>query len=99
MIRHLKIARDTAQKARTQAMVTLKPLTVNAPQALRERFIGITGKMTLIRAIAALRPVTQVPNTASANMALCAMALRWLMPDAPLQEHETALEQHERAQA
>ncbi len=53
MIRHLKIARDTALKARTQAMVTLKTLLVNAPQALRERFIGITGKMTLIRALAA----------------------------------------------
>ena len=39
MIRHLKIARDTALKARTQAMVTLKTLLVNAPQALRERFI------------------------------------------------------------
>jgi hypothetical protein len=56
MIRHLKIARDTALKARTQAMVTPKTMLVNAPQALRERFIAITGKMTLILAIAALRP-------------------------------------------
>jgi len=40
MIRHLKIARDTALKARTQAMVTLKTLLVNAPQPLRERFTG-----------------------------------------------------------
>src|SRR3546814_510868 len=76
MIRHLKIARDTALKARTQAMVTLKTLLVNAPQALRERFIGITGKMTLIRAIAALRPGTPVSTTASAKMALRALAHR-----------------------
>ena len=32
MIRHLKVARDTALKALTQAMVTLKTLLVNAPQ-------------------------------------------------------------------
>ncbi len=37
MIRHLKIARDTALKARTQTMITLKTLLVNAPQPLRER--------------------------------------------------------------
>src|SRR3546814_17146434 len=86
MIRHLKIARDTALKARTQAMVTLKTLLVNAPQALRERFIGITGKMTLIRAIAALRPGTPVSTTASAKMALRALAHRWLMLDAAIKE-------------
>lgn len=99
MIRHLKIARDTAPKARTQAMVTLKTLLVNAPQALRERFIGITGKMTLIRAIAALRPGTPVSTTASAKMALRALAHRWLMLDAEIKEHEAALEQLVRAQA
>lgn len=99
MIRHLKIARDTALKARTQAMVTLKTLLVNAPQALRERFIGITGKMTLIRAIAALRPGTPVSTTASAKMALRALAHRWLMLDAEIKEHEAALEQLVRAQA
>ena len=56
MIRHLKIARDTALKSRTQAMVTLKTLLVNAPQPLREQFIAVTGRMTLIRGLAALRP-------------------------------------------
>jgi len=85
MIRHLKIARDTALKARTQAMVTLKTLLVNAPQALRERFITITGKMTLIRAIAALRPG--------------ALANRWLALDAEIKEHDAVLEQLVRAQA
>jgi hypothetical protein len=40
MVRHLKITRDTAVKARTQAMITLKTLLVNAPQPLRERFIA-----------------------------------------------------------
>ncbi|EIZ79216.1 transposase [Novosphingobium sp. Rr 2-17] len=99
MIRHLKIARDTALKARTQPMVTLKTLLVNAPQALRERFIGITGKMTLIRGLAALRPGTPVSTTASAKMALRALVNRWLMLDAEIKEHESVLEDLVRAQA
>ena len=37
MIRHLKVARDTAVKARTQAMLTLKAIIVSAPAALREQ--------------------------------------------------------------
>ena len=36
MIRQIKIARDTAVKARTQAIVTLKALVVNASPELRE---------------------------------------------------------------
>lgn len=36
MIRHLKIARDTAVKSRSQAMVTLKTLIINAPASLRQ---------------------------------------------------------------
>ena len=99
MIRHLKIARDTALKARTQAMVTLKTLLVNAPQPLRERFIDISGKMTLVRAIAALRPGAPISTTASAKMALRALANRWLMLDAEIKEHESVLETLVRAQA
>ncbi|WP_298089719.1 IS110 family transposase [uncultured Sphingomonas sp.] len=99
MIRHLKIARDTAIKARTQAMVTLKNLLVNAPQALCERFIGIIGKMTLVRQLAALRPDMPVSTTASAKMALRALEHRWLMLDAEIKEHEGVLEQLVRARA
>lgn len=99
MIRHLKIARDTALKARTQAMVTLKTLLINAPQLLRERFIGITGKMALVRAIAALRPGTMSSPTASARMAMRALARRWLMLNAEIKEHEAVLETLVRSQA
>ena len=35
MIRHLKIARDTAVKGRSQAMLTLKAIIVSSPTALR----------------------------------------------------------------
>jgi len=51
MIRHLKVARDTAVKSRTQAMVTLKTI-INAPAALRQALDRIIGKMTLIRHLA-----------------------------------------------
>ncbi len=67
-------------------MVTLKTLLVNASWPLRERFIGIRGKMTLIRAIAASRPGAPVSTTASAKMALRAPASRWPMLDAESKE-------------
>ena len=92
MIRHLKVARDTALKARTQAMVTLKTLLVNAPQPLRERFIAITGPRTLVRALAALRPGPMTSTTASAKAALHALARRWLALDAEIKEHDGTLE-------
>jgi transposase len=37
MIRQVKIAKDTATKARSQAIITLKTIIVNAPAELRER--------------------------------------------------------------
>lgn len=83
MIRHLKIVRDTALKSRTQAMVTLKTLLINAPQPLREQFIALSGRMTLIRSLAALR----------------ALARRWLALDTEIREHDAALEELVRKRA
>jgi hypothetical protein len=37
MIRHLKVARQTTVKARSQAMQALKGMIVSAPSALRAR--------------------------------------------------------------
>jgi len=56
MIRHFKVARDTAVKGRSQAMQTLKAIIVNSPAALREQLDRVTGKVTLIRRLAAMRP-------------------------------------------
>lgn len=92
MIRHLTVARDTALKSRTQAMVTLKTLLVNAPQPLREQFIDITGRMTLIRRLAALRPGPMTSTTASAKAVLRALAHRWLLLDTEIRQHDEALE-------
>jgi transposase len=55
MIRQIKIAKDTAVKARTQAMVILKTLIVTAPDELRHHLDGLP-KMALIERCAGLRP-------------------------------------------
>ena len=53
MIRHLKVARDSAVKAKSQAMITLKTLIVNAPADLRDTLDQIRGGVALVRHIAA----------------------------------------------
>jgi transposase len=91
MIRHLKVARDTAVKARSQAMLTLKSILVSAPAALREQLEAITSKMALIRRLAALRPGPLTSTTASARFSLRTIARRWLALDAEIQAHDAHL--------
>ena len=93
MIRHLKIARDTAVKCRSQAMVTLKTLIINAPAALRDTLDQISGKIALIRYIAAFRPGAMTSTIASAKTALRALAQRWLTLHEEIQLHDKVLEQ------
>src|ERR687883_629860 len=92
MIRHLKVARDTAVKARTQAMLALKAILVSAPAALREQLEAITGKMALVRHLAALRPGPLTTTTASAKASLRAIARRWLDLDAEIGSHDAHLD-------
>ena len=84
MIRHLKVARDTAVKARTQAMLTLKAVIIAVPAILREKLESITGTMALVRHLAALRPGAMTSPTASAKASLRALARRWLDLDAEI---------------
>ena len=93
MIRHFKVARDTAVKGRTQAMQTLKAIIVSSPHALREQLDCLAGKMTLIRHVAALRPGPLTSTTASAKTSLRAIARRWLALDAEIKGHDAHLEQ------
>ena len=92
MIRHLKVARDTAVKGRTQAMLTLKAIIVGASTALREALDPVAGKMTLLRRLAALRPGPLTSTLASAKTSLRAIARRWLALDAEIKEHDAHLE-------
>ncbi len=91
MIRHLKIARDTAVKARTQAMQTLKAIIVCSPDALREQLDQVSGRMTLLRCLAALRPGPLTSTLASAKASLRAIARRWLALDAEIKQHDAQL--------
>ncbi len=91
MIRHLKVARDTAVKGRTQAMLTLKALIVSSPVALREQLDGVVGKMALVRHLAALRPGPLTSTTASAKTGLRAIARRWLALDEEIKAHDAHL--------
>ena len=93
MIRHLKVARDTAVKARSQAMQALKSIIVSAPPVLREQLDQITGKMALVRHLAALRPGPLTSTTASAKAGLRAIARRWLDLDAEIKSHDAHLEE------
>ena len=49
MMRHLKVARRTAVKARTSAMITLKQIVVTAPPALRETLHPLADQALLKR--------------------------------------------------
>jgi transposase len=92
MIRHLKIARDAAVKAKTQAMLTLKAIIVSAPAELREQLEGIRGKLALVRHLTKVRPGPMVSTTASAKAALKAIAGRWLALDEEIEAHDRELE-------
>ncbi|GBR49743.1 IS110 family RNA-guided transposase [Neokomagataea thailandica] len=78
MIRQLKIVRDTAVKSRSQAMVTLKSLIINAPTALREKLGKCRGKMALIRTIAAFRISQERTLLSLTKTAMRSLARRWL---------------------
>lgn len=92
MIRHLKLARDSAVKARAQAMQMLKGLIVSAPAELREQLEGIRGKVTLVRHLAALRPGPMTSTTASAKVGLRALARRWLSLSKEIEGHDRDLD-------
>ena len=90
MIRQLKIARDTAGKARTAAMVTLKQIVVNAPPHLREALHALTDHRLLTRC-AALRPGPLDTPTAAAKHTLRALARRWLALAEEIATHDRHL--------
>ena len=92
MIRHLKIARDTAVKSCSQAMVTLKTLIINAPAVLREILDQIRGEFALIRHIAAFRPGDIDTPLASAKAAMLALVRRWLWLHEEIIAHDKELE-------
>lgn len=92
MIRQLKIARDTARKARTTAIVTLKALLVTTPAELRETFDGFTDR-ALVDRCTSLRPGAVSSPTASAKHALRALAKRYQMLSDEIAAHDAILDE------
>jgi transposase len=76
MLRQIKVAKDTAVKARTQAMVTLKTLVITAPPELREQLEGLS-RSVLIARCAGLRPGPVTTPLAATKHALRELARRW----------------------
>ena len=90
MMRQLKIARDTAVKARTAAMITLKQLVVHAPPQLREALQALTDRRLLTRC-AALRPGPLDTPAASATHTLRSIARRWFTLAEEMTTHDRHL--------
>ena len=77
MMRQLKVARDSAVKARTTAMSTLTQILVNAPPVLREPLQALTDH-ALVTRCAGLRPGPLDTPVASGTHTLRSLARRWL---------------------
>ena len=92
MIRQIKIARDTAVKARTQAIVTLKALVVNALPELREQLNPLKDKALIDRCAGFRRGPITTP-TASVKHALRCLARRWLELSGEIKSHDDVLDQ------
>jgi transposase len=91
MIREIKIARDTAVKARTQAIITLKTLIVTAPDDLRQELQPLS-KARLRDRCAGLRPGKIDTPSAAAKHALRALARRWQNLENEIKDHDRLLD-------
>jgi transposase len=75
MIRALRVARSTANRARTQAINALHALVVTAPEELRADLRGLPGPR-LVRTCARLRPGPLTDPVGATKMALRSLARR-----------------------
>lgn len=91
MVRQLKVAKDTAVKGRTTAMVALKALVVNIDPELREELQGLP-KTALIHRCAGLRPGTVDSPLAASKHVLRSIARRWKDLNDEIKQHEALLE-------
>jgi transposase len=92
MIRQVKIARDTAVKSRTTALISLKAVIVKAPAEPREQISSPSDK-ALIDRCARFRPATIDSTTASTKHVLRALGRRWLDPAREIAGHDRVLDQ------
>jgi transposase len=90
MMRQVKIAKDTAVKARSQAIITLKTIIVNAPAELREKLEPLDDK-TLIEHCRAVRYESMTGPIDATCYTLRALADRYHALDQEARLHERVL--------
>jgi transposase len=90
MIRQVKIAKDTAVKSRSQAIITLKTIIVNAPAELRERLEPLPDK-ALLEQCRALRYESMSGAVDAACYTLRALADRYHALDQEARLHDRVL--------
>ena len=90
MMRHLKVARRTAVKARTAAMITLRQIVVTAPPALRATLHPLADQALLTRCRGWRCGTIDTP-TASAKHPLRALARRWFALAVEIVDHNRHL--------
>ena len=91
MIRMLKTAKDSAVKARTQAVNQMKALVVTAPAELRETLDGLTATALAARC-KSFRPGRLEDPTAAAKYTLRSLAYRYLQLDKEIRDLRAELE-------
>ena len=87
MLRELKVAHDTAVKARSQAMIALKAVLVHSEETLRKSTTKLT-QIKLARHCAALRPSSLSSPVDANRHALKRLAKRWLFLNEEAQDLE-----------
>lgn len=91
-LRLLKIARDTAVKSRTQAIITLKSALVTAPDELRMELKGLSD-FRLIMACTVLTNETPSEPATAILYVLRSLAIRWLALHEEIKAHTRHLKQ------
>ena len=91
MIRMLKSTKDSAVKARTQAVNQMKALVVTAPAGLRETLDGLTATALAMRC-KSFRPGYLDNPAAAAKYTLRSLAWRYLQLDKEIRDLQTELE-------
>jgi transposase len=91
MVRQIKIARDSAVKAKSAAIIALKTPLVNAPSELREALEPLADCVLLARCMR-LQPGPLTTPTASVKHAVRALANRWQMLALEVRGHDQALD-------
>jgi transposase len=92
MIRQVKIARDTAVKARTQTIIALKTLIVTAPDELRHELQPLSNAALRDRC-ASLRPGAKRDPLSACKHALRSLARRWQQLNDEIRTHDELLDE------